>query len=369
MSSTAPPVEPIVPIRRSLPTDRYWKLDYTKLDLEGGSAPVALALTIDAAAIAAGVILCTLAEARHSHAEALGRALGSGIAEEESRFTAAAAETGEGFFCHVPEGVRLTTPLRIEVPGSSRYRGVILVGRGGSIGLIEALAATAVDALLCGLVEIVVEERATCEYTILQSCAETARSFVTRHALVAADGSIRFAAAELGASISQSRIDARLAAPGAQAEVSMVAFAAQERYLDLADDLDHAAPNTTSNTMIKAAAIDRGRGRYYGNIRIARRAHGADALLRDDALLLSPEAHIDSVPALEIAANDVRAFHGATVSNIDAAERFYAMSRGLSEHEADHMITLGFFEPAIARFPGEANREFVRSQLAARLVG
>jgi Fe-S cluster assembly scaffold protein SufB len=367
MSAASPAIEPIKPARTTLPTDRYWKLDYAKIDLDGGSAPVPLSFTIDAAAIAAGVVLCTLAEARRSHPEALGRALESGITEEESRFTEAAAASGEGFFCSVPEGVRVEAPLRIEIPGSSRYRGLILVGRGASIALIEALAVTADDALLCGLVEIVIEERATCEYTVLQYGSETARSFVTRHALVAADGALRFAAAELGGAISQSRMDARLAAPGARSEISVVAFAARERYLDLADDLDHAAPNTTSNTMIKAAAIARGRVRYYGNIRIAPRAHGADAILRDDALLLSPEAHIDSVPALEIAANDVRAFHGATVSNVDAEERFYAMSRGLSQSEADRLITLGFFEPAIARFPGEADREFVRSQLAAQL--
>ncbi len=87
---------------------------------------------------------------------------------------------------------------------------------------------------------------------------------------------------------------------------------------------------------------------------IAANAHGADASLRDDVLLLSKDAHIDSIPALEIAANDVKAFHGATVGSIDEDELFYAQSRGLAREEAERMIALGFFEPAIALFPLEA---------------
>jgi Fe-S cluster assembly protein SufD len=73
------------------------------------------------------------------------------------------------------------------------------------------------------------------------------------------------------------------------------------------------------------------------------------------------------VPALEIAANDVKAFHGATVGAISEDELFYAQSRGIPRSDAERMIALGFFEPALARFPGEALRELLREQLAARL--
>jgi Fe-S cluster assembly protein SufD len=84
--------------------------------------------------------------------------------------------------------------------------------------------------------------------------------------------------------------------------------------------------------------------------------------------LLSDGAHVDSVPALEIAANDVKAFHGATVGAISEEEIFYAQSRGIAREEAERMIALGFFEPAVARFPGEALRDELRAALAAKLV-
>ena len=79
-----------------------------------------------------------------------------------------------------------------------------------------------------------------------------------------------------------------------------------------------------------------------------------------------PRAHT-SIPALEIAANDVKAYHGATVGAISEDELFYAQSRGIPRNDAERMIALGFFEPAVARFPGEALREGIRTTLAAKL--
>ena len=118
---------------------------------------------------------------------------------------------------------------------------------------------------------------------------------------------------------------------------------------------------------MKSAAVDSGQARYLGNIRIAVGAQGSDASLRDDALLLSEKAHVDSVPALEIGANEVKAFHGATVGALDAEQIFYMLTRGIERSAAERMIALGFFEPAIARFPTEALRERIHGALAAKL--
>ena len=118
---------------------------------------------------------------------------------------------------------------------------------------------------------------------------------------------------------------------------------------------------------MRSAGTGHGQGRYFGNIKILADAHGADASLRDDALLLSAGAHIDSVPALEIAANDVKAFHGATVGAISEDELFYAESRGIARADAERMIALGFFEPAISRFPTDALRAELRSALGLKL--
>jgi Fe-S cluster assembly protein SufD len=118
---------------------------------------------------------------------------------------------------------------------------------------------------------------------------------------------------------------------------------------------------------VKSAAIGRGQARYLGNIRIVPHAQGTESSLRDDALLLSKRAHIDSVPALEIAANEVKAYHGATIGALDDEQIFYMTSRGIAREDAEKMIALGFFEPVVDRFPTEALRERLRSALEAKV--
>ncbi|MBV8723818.1 MAG: SufD family Fe-S cluster assembly protein, partial [Candidatus Eremiobacteraeota bacterium] len=122
-----------------------------------------------------------------------------------------------------------------------------------------------------------------------------------------------------------------------------------------------------SETLVKSAARGRGQARFLGNIRIAPNAQGSDARLRDDALLLSATAHVDSVPALEIGANDVKAYHGATVGALDEEQIFYLETRGIERTAAERTIALGFFEPAIDRFPTDALREALRAALQAKV--
>ncbi|HZT11904.1 MAG TPA: SufD family Fe-S cluster assembly protein, partial [Candidatus Baltobacteraceae bacterium] len=131
--------------------------------------------------------------------------------------------------------------------------------------------------------------------------------------------------------------------------------------------VSHEVGESQSRTLVKSAAAGQGQARYLGNIRIAPHAQATDAALRDDALLLSKRAHIDSVPALEIAANDVKAYHGATVGALDEEQIFYMTSRGIERQQAETMIALGFFEPAIEHFPANALREEVRAALRAKV--
>ncbi len=84
-------------------------------------------------------------------------------------------------------------------------------------------------------------------------------------------------------------------------------------------------------------------------------------------MLLSKDAHIDSIPALEIAANDVKAYHGATVGALDEDGLFYMTSRGIERAAAERMIALGFFEPAVDRFPTEALRDELRAVLEEKV--
>jgi Fe-S cluster assembly protein SufD len=190
---------------------------------------------------------------------------------------------------------------------------------------------------------------------------------MTRRATLDADAQLHFSCAELGGMHAVSRFRSTERAPGGRTETVALFFSDGAQHVDIETETVHAAGNTSSATIVRSAGTGRGQGRYLGNIKILAEAHGADASLRDDALLLSEGAHIDSVPALEIAANDVRAFHGATVGAISEDELFYAETRGIARRDAERMIALGFFEPAIARFPTDALRAELRTALEAKL--
>jgi Fe-S cluster assembly protein SufD len=114
-------------------------------------------------------------------------------------------------------------------------------------------------------------------------------------------------------------------------------------------------------------ATGRGHGRFRGGIAIRPDTHRCDASMRDDALVLSRDAYLEAVPALDIASNDVAAFHAATVGALDEEELFYVQSRGIARGRAERMIALAFFEPAISRFPSEALRDEIRTALDTEL--
>ncbi|MHB8433842.1 MAG: Fe-S cluster assembly protein SufD [Candidatus Tyrphobacter sp.] len=241
---------------------------------------------------------------------------------------------------HVRRGARATIVQRIE-------------GDGG--------------AFVCGIVEVVTEDGSDLRVATVQDLPQDARLFLTIGALPGRDSAFSCATADLGAALVVEEIGVELLAMGAQAQIASIFFPRGNQHVDLRSTVDHRVGGATSLTTVKSAATDRGQGRYVGNIRIAARAQKSDASLRDDALLLSPSAHIDSVPALEIAANDVKAYHGATVGALDAEMLFYMMTRGIERDAAERMVTLGFFEPALERFP-EQLRDELRGLLAAKIA-
>lgn len=273
-----------------------------------------------------------------------------------------------GAFVYVPAGMVIEKPIQLVFAtpeGNDEAvfpRIVVRLGAGARATVIERHVGSA-DAFLCGTVLVDADEGSTLDYVAVQQTGENARVFMYRNAECSRNANVRFHVAELGGTLVRSVVEMRLGSEGSRGETSALFFNTGFQHADLSTTTTHAVPNTTSDTVVRSAATDRGQGRFVGNIAILARAHGSDATLRDDALLLSKHAHIDSVPALEIAANDVKAFHGATVGSLDEDALFYAGSRGIARPDAIRMVALAFFEPVIARLPSEALRDEVRTAL------
>ncbi len=240
------------------------------------------------------------------------------------------------------------------------------VGANARVAVIERLhgRGSADTALRC---EIAVGAGAQVTYTVVQTAEGTVA--VDRRASVGADARFGWNLALLGSATTRESAIATLDAAGANAEVAALFFPVARETLELTTEVGHDVGMTSSTTVVRAIAAGRGRGRYFGNIRIAPHAHGSEASLRDDSLLFGSNAKIDAIPALEIAANDVRAFHGATAGSVDDEHLFYLMSRGITREDAEKLIALGFFSPALERFPGEALRDELRALLETKLAG
>lgn len=366
-----------LPARAIIRGGRGWKHDLAKLDLSGivpfdrDGAELDLE-TLVPAARRAGVVIERFSLARERHRAEFERAFGRAFDTRDDNFASLAlAFQNHGAFVHVPAGVVLEEPILIgyEAREAALFPYTLVsLGDGARVTIVERLGAASASAFVCGIVELVVGDRAHLTYVADQRTPADARLIFNRRALVGADAQLDVGLAELGGGHAVSRFRALESARGARTGVTAVFFSDGDQHVDLETETVHAAGATTSETVVRSAGTGRGQGRYLGNIKILADAHGAEASLRDDALLLSPGAHIDSVPALEIAANDVKAFHGATVGAISEEELFYAQSRGIERRAAERMIALGFFEPAVARFPTDGLRVAIRAALENKLA-
>ena len=145
-------------------------------------------------------------------------------------------------------------------------------------------------------------------------------------------------------------------------------FADGAQQLDYDTLQKHLAPNTTSDFAFKGVLRDQARAVWRGMIRVAKDAQKTNAYQENRNLLLSPRAHADSIPGLEIEANDVRCTHGATVSQVNRDELFYCMARGLSRSEAELLIVRGFYQEIFDRIELAPVRDALQSVLEARIV-
>ncbi|HEX8199997.1 MAG TPA: SufD family Fe-S cluster assembly protein, partial [Isosphaeraceae bacterium] len=153
----------------------------------------------------------------------------------------------------------------------------------------------------------------------------------------------------------------------ARAQVNGVMFTTGRQHLAYFTRQDHIAPHTTSDLLYKGGLKDTSRIVWKGMIRVEKDAQRTDAYQKDDNLILADTARADSIPGLEIEANDVRCTHGATAGRVDDEMIFYAQSRGVAKETAIRLIVEGFFANVYDRISLEPVRETLRQAVAAKL--
>ena len=197
--------------------------------------------------------------------------------------------------------------------------------------------------------ELFVETNAKLEYVSLQNLSRHTWHFATHRAQVGRDAELDWVAGGFGSCKGKIRIHNDLTGPGATSRVTGAYFADGTQHLDYDTFQQHHAPNTTSDFAFKGVLREDASVVWRGMIRVEPDAQRTNAYQENRNLILSPTAHADSIPGLEILANDVRCTHGATISQVDKEQLFYAMSRGLTRSDAERLIVRGFFHDVLDR--------------------
>jgi len=154
---------------------------------------------------------------------------------------------------------------------------------------------------------------------------------------------------------------------GAQGRMSGFYFTDGVQHLDHDTQQNHLAPHTTSDLLYKGALLGQSRSVWRGMIYVAPGAQKTDGYQANRNIVLSRQARADSIPGLEILADDVRCTHGATVGQLEEEPVFYLMSRGLPRHEADRLVVDGFFDPIMQRIPFEGVRDRFKRMISAKM--
>ena len=376
---------------RALPlpstTDEHWRFtdlrgfDPDAFSVNGARARSAGAsmLDIDAAAVAEateGGIEIVRAPEGITFAPLEDHGLLGTLVGPEDKLTAHnAALWKHGLLVHVPAGVELEKPLYVRVanstPGGALFwRLLVVAGEGARFTLIEesASADLELESYSNAIAEVFLERGSKLEYVSIQNLSRGTWHFATHRARVDRDAELDWVAGGFGSRKGKVTIENRLAGQGATSRVTGAYFADGIQHLDYDTLQEHEAPHTTSDFAFKGVLRDKATSVWRGMIKVERDAQRTNAYQENRNLLLSPDAHADSIPGLEILANDVRCTHGATVSQVNRDELFYCMARGLSREEAQLLIVRGFYQEIFDRIELEPVRDALQSVLEARLL-
>ncbi|MGE5176781.1 MAG: Fe-S cluster assembly protein SufD [Hyphomicrobiales bacterium] len=346
----------------------------------------ALAVTLDDTAVLvevdealgkAGVTVAPIGDAAKASPALVERLLGATVRHDESRFTALEAALGRGgLLIHVPAGVAVERPIRLllsrSVPDLAVFPHVIVaLDRGARASVIEEYFSPGEPGVgvVVPVTEVTVGEGADLHLATLHRWAGNVHHFGAERVRIGRDARFHWTFAGLGGKLVKADMEMHLEGEGCEGKFSGCYFGNERQHFDFHTFQNHVVGNSVSDLLFKGALRDRARTVYQGLIRVHKNAQRSDAYQANRNLILSSQARADSIPSLEIEANDVRCTHGATVGQVDEEQLFYLMARGLSRLDAERLIIAGFFEPVLERIPSESLRTLVTEAIERKAGG
>ncbi len=318
-----------------------------------------------------GVIFCSMHTAVNEHPELVRQYfMTRAVTVEDGKFAAMhGAFWRGGTFLYVPRNVRAAAPLHSALwlaRGRSYSHTLVVLEEGAEAVFIDEYASEtgSEPGIHNGAVELLVGDNASLVYASLQDFGTNLWMFTHERARTGRDAKVDWITSMMGTRLTKAFQTVELDQPGGWARMSGLFFTDHRQHFDLDTQQNHNAADTVSDLLYKGALKDRSRTVWQGMIKALPGSQRIDGFQANRNLVLNRTARADSIPGLEIEADDVRCTHASTIGQLDQTEIFYLMSRGIPRATAIRMVVQGFFDPVMQRIPIEG----VRDRIAERIL-
>ncbi|HYY50002.1 MAG TPA: Fe-S cluster assembly protein SufD [Nitrososphaeraceae archaeon] len=329
-----------------------------------------------------GIIILDLRQAIQTHEELIKKQMAiNQLNYEEDKFLALEASAfRSGLFVYIPKNVIVEDPIRIvnslaDDGTSSITRNMIILDTGSKATIVQEIYAPSqanarkdVQQAYFELVECHVNPSAHLEMVTLQAMSGDTINFSNKKAFIERDGKMSWYLGMFGSQLSRYKIDSIMKGPGSSAEDVEIIFGTERQSFDVTSNLLHYGHNSRGRVLVKSVMKDMSKSLFKGMIKISKEAKATESYLAGHAILLDKAAKSDAIPGLEIETNEVKATHSASVAQLDEAQVFYLMSRGLSREGAKREIVNGFLEP-LSRKMGPTIRAWVNYLIENKWLG
>ena len=284
------------------------------------------------------------------------------------------ALAGDGAILVVDPEVVVERPIHLlflssaPAPFGTGIRNLIRVGRHAQVRIVESYTGEAGQEYFTNAItELAGADESRIEYCRVQRESTSAYHVSGTHLHLGRAAVFASESLSLGGAIVRNDVNAVLDAEGIHCTVNGLYLVDGDRLIDNHTTIDHAKPHCESHELYKGILDGRGRGVFNGKIFVREDAQKTDAKQTNKVMLLSDDATIDTKPQLEIFADDVKCTHGATIGQLDEAQKFYLKSRGIGEDHARSILLHAFAADIVERIEVEALRTHLERLLLERL--
>jgi Fe-S cluster assembly protein SufD len=337
------PLNAVLPTPQSLESHRLSEFAHCIVFIDGYFFPELSSLPHE-------IVCLPLESAFQSYGLFLQNRWGKAVKEENDPFAALnAAQHGKGAFVYVPPNAKarlqILNILTGEALASTRLE--ISLGKQAELTLVQTVVSQHDHSCSNCSIDLTLGEGSNVHLLELQLLPSTARAFSSVRATLKRDSRLEALTVTDGAAVVRSRFSIELAEENCSLSLRGLAMLTDARQAHFHALVDHAAPNCTSRQHFKTVLAGESSASFEGKIFVRPIAQKTMAYQLNNNLLLSDQARSNSKPNLEIFADDVKASHGSTVTQLSAEELFYFRSRGMSEREARFLLAHGFCKELI----------------------